>query len=132
MRGIDIPPPIVIPPPTVIPSEARNLIPMPAKPRRQYYVYIMTNRPKTLYVGVTSDLKRRVYQHKQKLVHGFTKKYNPTRLAWYEQTSDVTSAIAREKQIKGWRRSKKVDLVESLNPRWKDLSMGWCEDVDGE
>ena len=105
---------------------------MPPKPTRQYYVYIMTNRPKTLYIGVTNDLKRRVYQHKQKLIHGFTQKYNLTRLAWYEQTSDITSAIAREKQIKNWRRSKKVDLIESSNPHWRDLSTGWYADLGGE
>lgn len=105
---------------------------MPPKPSRQYYVYIMTNSPKTLYVGVTNDLNRRVYQHKQKLIHGFTEKYNLTRLAWYEQTSDITSAIAREKQIKNWRRSKKIELIESLNPRWEDLSTGWCADLGGE
>ncbi|MCY4127614.1 MAG: GIY-YIG nuclease family protein [Gammaproteobacteria bacterium] len=105
---------------------------MPPKATRQHYVYIMTNRPKTLYVGVTNDLRRRVYQHKQKLIHGFTKKYNLNRLAWYEQTSDITSAIAREKQMKNWRRSKKIDLIESLNPRWDDLSMEWHTDLDGE
>ena len=105
---------------------------MPPKPDRQYYVYIMTNRPKTLYVGVTNNLPRRVYQHKQKLIQGFTKKYNLTQLAWYEQTSDITSAIAREKENKGWQRSKKVNLIESLNPRWRDLSTGWYEDVDGK
>ena len=72
----------------------------------QYYVYILTNRTRTLYVGVTNDLERRVYQHRNKLVPGFTSKYNVTRLACYEQTSDVESAIAREKQTKSWRRSR--------------------------
>ncbi len=91
----------------------------------QYYVYILTNGKRTLYTGVTSDLMRRVYEHKQKLVDGFTKRYNITWLAYYEATSDITSAIAREKQLKGWRRSKKEALIESLNPRWKDLAMDW-------
>ena len=90
----------------------------------QYYVYILTNRTRTLYVGVTNDLERRVYQHRNKLVPGFTSKYNVARLSYYEQTSDVESAIVREKQIKSWRRSKKVELIESLNPRWKGLVTG--------
>ncbi len=98
---------------------------MPATQDRQYYVYILTNAIRTLYVGVTNDLERRMYEHKNKLVTGFTSKYNVTWLAYYEQTSDVESAIAREKEIKGWRRSKKVALIESSNPRWKDLSLEW-------
>ena len=89
---------------------------MPARQDHQYYVYILTNRSGTLYVGVTNDLERRVYEHKNKLVPGFTSKYNVTQLAHFEQTSDVESAIAREKQIKGWRRAKKVALIESSNP----------------
>jgi putative endonuclease len=94
---------------------------------KQYYVYIMTNRSGTLYTGVTNDLRRRVWQHKQKLVEGFTKRYNITRLVYYEETPDVNAAIAREKQIKGWRREKKVALIESVNSGWKDLSEGWFE-----
>jgi putative endonuclease len=92
---------------------------------KNYYVYIMTNRSKTLYTGVTNDLIRRVYEHKNKMVEGFTKKYNITRLVYFEETGDVQSAIAREKQIKGWLRSKKITLIESANPKWKDLSEGW-------
>ena len=92
---------------------------------KNYYVYIMTNRSKTLYTGVTNDLMRRVYEHKNKLVEGFTKKYNITRLVYFEETSDVQSAIAREKQIKGWLRAKKVALIESKNRGWKDLSEEW-------
>ena len=92
---------------------------------QQYYVYIMTNGVRTLYIGVTNDLTRRVYQHQHKLVDGFTKKYNITMPAHYEVISDVQSAIAREKQIKGWRRSKKIDLIEFANPGWVDLSLGW-------
>lgn len=92
---------------------------------RQYYVYIMTNRLRTLYTGVTNNLYRRVYEHKNKLIGGFTKKYNITKLVWYEVTSEITSAIAREKQIKGWLRRKKIALIESMNPEWKDLSEEW-------
>ena len=93
----------------------------------QYYVYIMTNGVRTIYIGVTNDLTRRVYEHQHKLVGGFTKKYNITMLVHYEATSDVLSAIAREKQLKGWRRSKKVDLIESSNSAWVDLSLGWYD-----
>ena len=89
---------------------------------RQYYVYILTNNSKTLYTGVTNNLPRRIYEHKNKLVEGFTKKYNLTKLVYYEISEDVRSAIAREKQIKGWLRSKKINLIESTNPEWKDLS----------
>ena len=92
---------------------------------RQYYVYIMTNRSRTLYTGVTNNLYRRVYEHKNKLIGGFTKKYNITKLVWYEVTSEITSAIVREKQIKGWLRKKKNALIESINPEWKDLSEEW-------
>jgi len=89
---------------------------------RQYSVYIMTNASHTLYVGVTNDLARRIYEHKQKLVPGFTEKYNITQLAWYEHFSSPFDAISREKQIKRWRREKKVALIRSQNPEWKDLS----------
>ena len=89
---------------------------------KQYYVYIMTNRSKTLYTGVTNDLERRVFEHKNKLVSGFTEKYNVDRLVFYEETSDVNAAIAREKQIKGWLRAKKIELIESVNKEWRDLS----------
>ena len=92
-----------------------------------YYVYILTNRSKTLYTGVTNDLLRRVHEHKQKLIPGFTQKYNINRLVYYEETSDVTEAIAREKQIKGWVRAKKIALIESRNPKWLDLSTDWFE-----
>ncbi|HQA81989.1 MAG TPA: GIY-YIG nuclease family protein [Syntrophales bacterium] len=87
-----------------------------------YYVYILTNKSRTLYVGMTNNLERRVYEHKNKLVPGFTSKYNLDIILYYEQTADVLSAIAREKQIKGWTRSKKIALIESQNPKWLDLS----------
>ena len=87
-----------------------------------YYVYIITNTSKTLYIGMTNNLERRVYQHKNKLVPGFTSKYNLNRLVYYEQTENVLSAIAREKQLNGWLRKKKIDLIEAQNPEWADLS----------
>ena len=89
---------------------------------KQYYVYIMTNSSRTLYTGVTDDLIRRAYEHRNKLIEGFTQKYNITRLVYYEITSDVRAAIQREKQIKGWLRKKKIALIEAANPAWKDLS----------
>ena len=94
---------------------------------KQFYVYILTSSSGTLYTGMTNNLERRIYQHKNKLVDGFTKKYNITRLAYFETFSDVRDAIAREKQIKAWRRSKKIDLIESSNPKWEDLSEDWYE-----
>jgi putative endonuclease len=94
---------------------------------KQYYVYIMTNNSRTLYTGVTGNLIRRVYEHRNKLVEGFAQKYNITKLVHYEITSDVQAAIQREKQIKGWLRKKKIALMEAANPQWKDLSEGWYE-----
>ena len=85
-------------------------------------VYILTSKLHgVLYTGVTSNLKYRVWQHKQKLVDGFSKKYNANRLIWYEQHTDIYSAITREKQIKKWNRDWKIELIESTNPEWKDL-----------
>jgi putative endonuclease len=93
----------------------------------EYYIYIMANRSRTLYTGVTNNLERRVFEHKKKLIEGFTKKYNLTRLVYYETTNDIHAALEREKQIKGWLRSKKIDLIESINPNWDDLSIEWFE-----
>ena len=76
-------------------------------------------------MGVTNDLVRRVYEHRSKLVKGFTNKYNITMLMYYEISADVESAITREKQLKGWLKSRKVDLIESANPNWRDLSLEW-------
>jgi putative endonuclease len=92
---------------------------------RQYFVYIMTNRSHNLYIGVTNDLERRVYEHKQRLVAGFTSRYAIDRLVYFEEHCDVEVAIAREKELKGWLRAKKVALIESMNPGWRDLSREW-------
>ncbi len=94
----------------------------------QYYVYILTNRTRTLYTGVTNNLERRLYEHKNKLVEGFTSKYNITQLVYFEATSDVRAAIEREKQIKGWLRAKKIALIEAANPDWEDLSLKWLKE----
>ncbi|MGD9074807.1 MAG: GIY-YIG nuclease family protein [Desulfobacteraceae bacterium] len=89
---------------------------------KQYFVYIMTNRNNTtLYTGITKDLKRRVYEHKEKMVGGFTKEYNINKLVYYEMFDDPENAILREKQIKGGSRQKKIDLINSLNEGWEDL-----------
>jgi putative endonuclease len=90
--------------------------------RKQYYVYIMTNRRNTvLYIGVTNDLIRRVYEHKEKLADGFTRKYNIVKLVYYEVFEDIENAILREKQIKAGSRQKKVQLIHSINREWHDL-----------
>ena len=89
---------------------------------KKYYVYIMTNKVnRVLYTGVTSNLGKRTYEHKEKLVSGFTKRYNLTKLVYYEIFDDIGSAISREKQIKAGSRQKKVDLVNSMNKDWRDL-----------
>ena len=95
---------------------------------RSYYVYIMTNHSRTLYTGVTNNLLRRVMEHKKKELPGFTQKYNISQLVFYEETDDINTAIAREKQIKGWLRKKKIDLIETMNPEWADLSIEWFDD----
>ncbi|HNV87156.1 MAG TPA: GIY-YIG nuclease family protein [Candidatus Omnitrophota bacterium] len=94
---------------------------------KQYYVYMMSNYSKTLYVGVTNNLIRRVYEHKQKLIEGFAGRYNITKLVYFEVSADINVAISREKQIKGWVRKKKIALIESMNPEWNDLSEGSLE-----
>jgi len=89
----------------------------------EYYIYIMSSRSSTLYIGVTNDLLKRVYEHKEKFVEGFTKRYSIDRLIYYEVCENVESAITREKQLKGWTRARKIVLIESINPEWKDLSL---------
>ena len=89
---------------------------------KQFYVYIMTNNRNTvLYIGVTNDLKRRVYEHKEKLANGFTKKYNITKLVYYEVCEEAEGAILREKQLKAGSRQKKIQLVNNMNKEWRDL-----------
>jgi putative endonuclease len=89
---------------------------------KQYYIYIMTNKCNTVvYTGVTNDLRRRVYEHKEKLADGFTKKCNITKLVYYEIFEDIENAILREKQIKGGSRQKKINLINSVNNEWRDL-----------
>lgn len=97
---------------------------------RQFYVYILASRSRTFYVGVTNDLRRRVWEHRQGLVNGFTARYRVFRLVWFEGTPNVKAAIAREKQIKGWRRSKKIALIEASNPTWEDLAESWYGKAD--
>lgn len=89
---------------------------------KHYYVYIVASISRVIYIGVTNDLRRRVAQHQQKLVEGFTQRYHCTRLVYYESTEDVQAALTREKELKSWRREKKIALIESLNPTWQDLS----------
>jgi putative endonuclease len=94
---------------------------------KESYVYLLANKHNNvLYTGVTNDLMRRIYEHKSKLVAGFTQKYNVDRLVYYEVCSDIVTAIEREKQIKGWSRKKKNDLVNTLNPSWDDLYSSLC------
>ncbi|MBQ8603419.1 MAG: GIY-YIG nuclease family protein [Oscillospiraceae bacterium] len=91
-----------------------------------YYVYIMSNwNDKVIYIGVTGNLEKRVYQHKNKTMEGFTKKYNVNKLVYFEDTTDVKAALEREKQLKKWSRQKKNDLINSMNPTWADLSNEW-------
>ena len=96
---------------------------------KRFYVYIMTNRPRAhvLYTGVTGNLPHRVFQHKNKLVPGFTSRYNLTRLVYYEEFVYPDAAINREKEIKGWRRDKKIGLIETVNPHWYDLAERWTD-----
>ena len=93
-------------------------------PDRTYFVYILSNRNRTLYVGVTNDLTRRLAEHKSRQFRGFAQKYFVTRLVYFEAFADARCAIVREKQLKRWLRSKKIGLIHSLNPDWRDLS---CE-----
>ena len=92
---------------------------------KQYYVYIMRNRSGTLYTGVTNNLQRRVNEHRRGSVPGFTSKYRIMHLVYFETTNNVKEAIAREKQIKGWVRKRKIELIESVNPDWEDLAADW-------
>jgi|SRR5579862_6898389 len=95
--------------------------------RKTYFVYILGSLSGTLYVGVTSRPERRMSQHKQHAISGFTSKYEVDRLLYWESYDDVRKALDRERQLKGWRREKKIALIKSLNPQWTDLSRGWLE-----
>jgi len=97
--------------------------------QHNYWVYLMASKSGALYVGMTNNLERRVWEHKQKLVDNFTKKYNCTKLVWFEEFREVRDAIECETRIKDWRRDKKVALIQRVNPFWKDLSEGWLESV---
>lgn len=99
--------------------------------RRTSYVYILSDASRTLYTGVTNDLVRRIYEHKRQLIPGFTSRYNLTRLVYFEEFGDIRDAIAREKQIKGWVRAKKIALIQVKNPGWRDLSAGWLDGGPG-
>jgi len=91
----------------------------------QFYVYILTNKSRTLYIGVTNNLEKRIFEHKIKIYQGFTSKYNLDKLVYYEIYNSIKEAIAREKQLKGWLRIKKIDLISKDNPLWNDLSKVW-------
>ncbi len=98
---------------------------------RHYHVYILANRNNSvLYIGVTGNLERRMYEHKEKLVDGFSKRYNVDKLVYFEETEDVMIALNREKQLKNWHRGWKENLIKSTNPEWKDLSAGWYGDPE--
>jgi putative endonuclease len=95
---------------------------------KQYYVYILASKSRALYTGVTNNLERRLYAHKNKLAKGFTEQYNVNQLVYFETTPNVKAAIEREKQIKAWTRAKRVALIERTNPQWKDLSETWTKE----
>jgi putative endonuclease len=97
---------------------------------REFWVYILASIRRVLYIGVTNDLQRRVFEHKNHLVPGFTARYGIDTLVYFESTNDVHEALAREKQLKGWLRKKKVALIEGTNPRWEDLAAEWFDRGD--
>jgi putative endonuclease len=90
--------------------------------RDRFYIYILTNVSRTLYIGVTNDLVRRVYEHREKKIPGFAATYNTTQLVYFEEAAHPQVAIAREKQLKGWRRARKIALISAANPTWRDLA----------
>lgn len=103
----------------------RGMIPLMEE--RRYFTYIVASQSRTLYIGITSNLRKRIHEHKWKEFDGFSSKYNCDRLVWFESYQEVETAIAREKQLKGWRREKKTALIERTNPTWVDLSREWYE-----
>ena len=93
---------------------------------KTYYVYILASKKNgTLYIGLSSNLAKRIYEHKNKLIEGFTKKHNVNKLVYYEETTDIRIAISREKQLKKWNRAWKLELIEKCNPEWNDLAEDW-------
>ena len=99
---------------------------------KRSFVYILASRSRNLYTGVTNDIERRVFEHKQKTIDGFATKYRIERLVYFERFHDIRDAFTREKQIKSWRREKKVALIEAVNPTWEDLAADWYEKVFAE
>jgi len=95
--------------------------------RRVYHVYILASHSRRLYIGVTNNLVRRIWEHRSKLIRGFSAKYRTTSLVFFETTVHVAGAIAREKELKGWRREKKIALIERDNPAWRDLAANWYD-----
>jgi putative endonuclease len=102
--------------------------PNPQMPKT-YYTYIVASRAHILYIGVTSNIEQRIWQHKNKAHEGFTARYNCNRLVWFETFSNAISAITREKELKGWLRLRKVELIEETNPTWSDLSESWGQPI---
>jgi putative endonuclease len=94
---------------------------------RQFWIYILASASRVLYVGLTNDLEKRLFEHRTGITKGFADRYNCKRLVYYEVTEDPIAAITREKQIKGWLRTKKIALIETMNPEWKDLSEEWSQ-----
>jgi len=92
---------------------------------KEYFVYIATNESGTLYTGITNNLLRRMHEHKQRIIKGFTSRYNIKKLVYFESGNNIQDALRREKQIKGWSRQKKIALIQSMNPDWEDLSADW-------
>ena len=95
--------------------------------RRVYHIYILASHSRRLYIGVTNNLVRRIWEHRAKLIRGFSAKYRTTSLVFFETTSHAQGAIAREKELKGWRREKKIALIERDNPAWRDLAANWYD-----
>jgi putative endonuclease len=101
-----------------------------SRPEHTYYVYLAASRSHVLYCGVTNNLRRRLEQHREGCINGFTADYKCTRLVWFERFKDVNNAIAREKQIKRWRREKKIALIQQANPTWADLYESWTNSAE--
>jgi putative endonuclease len=99
--------------------------------KKRYYVYLLASLSRTLYVGMTNDLERRVYEHKNNLVPGFTSKYRINRLAYFEEFDTPLAAIEAERRLRGWTRARKIELIQQQNPNWRDLSESWEPPIHG-